>query len=144
MSYVVQQILDPPPPPLCSCPNSFDAKHGTDIVIEGRNFGNVDELHGVVRLNGSQCYNALFVRDGEIRCTLPGDQVVGHLPLTVTTWNPALGNSSSGEESPGAQTSNTFFVIVDCPENYYGLPNEVRWATGMEARVVCPAVGSGL
>jgi hypothetical protein len=106
---------------------SYNAKHGTDIVIEGRNFGNVDELHGIVRLNGSQCYNALFVRDSEIRCTLPGDQVVGETPLIVTTWNPALGNGS-GETSPAAQTSNTYVVDVRCPEDYYGRVNEVRGA----------------
>jgi hypothetical protein len=120
----IAHTCDPP-----DCLRSFDAKHGTDVIIEGRNFGDVVGLHGVVSLNGSQCYNTLFVHDGEIRCTLPGEQVVGEVPLTVTTWNPALGNNSS-EASSMAQTSNTVFITVKCPENFYGRLNEVgtqRW-----------------
>ncbi len=34
---------------------SYDAKHGTDVIIHGRNFGDDATLHGVVTLNGTEC-----------------------------------------------------------------------------------------
>jgi hypothetical protein len=65
---------------------------------------------------------ALFVRDSEVRCTLPGGQVVGALPLTVSTWNPLQFNDS---DSAWWQTSQPFSVEVACPFGYYGRVNEV-------------------
>jgi hypothetical protein len=119
---------------------TFDAKHGTDVIISGLNFGNDDTTHGVIHLNGSECTNALFVRDGEIRCTLPGDQVVGRTPLTVTTWNPA---QFSASDTNGTQTSAPFLVYVSCPEDFFGRENEVREGKGGGVGMGCGPCESG-
>ncbi len=100
----------------------FNAKHGTDVVITGYNFGATDTRHGVVTLNGSECRSALFVRDYEIRCTLPPDQTVGLAPLVVATWNPITVNESQDDLW---QRSLPFAVRVQCPLEYFGRVNEV-------------------
>ena len=64
----------------------------------------------------------LFVRDSEIRCTLPGDQIVGQAPLTVSTWNPAQFNDS---DSSGWQTSAPVLIPLACPEDFFGQMEEV-------------------
>jgi hypothetical protein len=101
----------------------FDAKGGTDVIITGRNFGDVEESHGKVVLGGVDCNNVLFIRDSEVRCTLPGNQVVGNGSLVVLTWNPSLPN---GSDSSRWQASTPFDVLVQCPEGYFGRQNEVR------------------
>ncbi len=45
--------------PMCPCVDSYDAKHGTDVIIRGQNFGNDDAPHGVVTLNGTECSSGL-------------------------------------------------------------------------------------
>ncbi len=101
----------------------FDAKGGTDVIVTGRNFGDLEERHGKVMLSGVECNNVLFIRDNEVRCTLPGNQAVGNGSLVVVTWNPTLVN---GSDERHWQASVPFNVVLQCPEGYYGRVNEVR------------------
>jgi hypothetical protein len=110
----------------------FDAKEGTEVIITGANFGDGDGSaeHGFITLNGTECVRPLFVRDNEVRCVLPRDQYVGFAPLVVATWNPALFNRSDPD---GLQTSEPFFVYVECPTQYYGRVNETCATCPVEA-----------
>ncbi len=67
--------------------------------------------------------DVLFVRDSEIRCTLPGEQYAGLTPITVSTWNPAVPNAT---DPRNWQTSSPVYVLLSCPEDFYGRANEVR------------------
>ena len=75
----------------------------------------------------------IFVRDAEIRCTLPPDQVVGLAPLVVYTWNPEAFNDSS---TVGWQASLPYFLPVACPEDFYGSVNEV--SLGLRCNISSP------
>jgi hypothetical protein len=72
--------------------------------------------------------DVFFALDGEIRCTLPGEQVVGLTPVVVYTWNAEVYNASSPS---GWQASNPFYLPLKCPEDFFGRENEVggdaRW-----------------
>jgi hypothetical protein len=38
---------------------AYDAKAGTDVIVSGQNFGDAEELHGMVSLNGTECSGTL-------------------------------------------------------------------------------------
>jgi hypothetical protein len=104
-------------------PAVLDARSGSDIVISGYNFGlqvadgETQPIH--VQIASGTCSGMLFVKDSEVRCKSPSLQLVGLSQVTISTWNPDVGN-----DTDVMQTSAPYNVSLKCARGYYGQHGE--------------------